>query len=178
MRSSKFFRVPLLLLFLFGSAAVPAHAETSQTVWYGGYLRMRTAGAFVARDATEWVKLWRNLLESPPPRALPDGHVGIALAMGPRRTGGYFLEMTGHEQRPCIDVVTVIEHAPQPGAIVTQAFTTPWMIALVPAGARPVAFERQLPSGENVLTVPPSEGPRLAQMGEACAGLARAQKAP
>ena len=39
-------------------------------------------------------------------------------------------------------VVEYVETAPEPGQVVTQALTTPWVVALVPCSKLPVVFKK------------------------------------
>lgn len=157
------------------SVAVPSQAKTSPDllVWRDAYADERTPGVTVVRDGEAWADLWRRTVRAAPPRPLLPDHVGVAIRLGPRRTGGYGIEILGHDKRACADYVVYKEHAPEPGAYVTQAFTSPWTIALIPAGERPVVFEREERDGARRLVIPASEGPRLAQSGEACRALSK-----
>lgn len=109
------------------------------------------------------------MLRANPPQPLSPGQAGVVIRLGPRRTGGYGVEIVGHSAGDCAYHVIYREHAPAPGAFVTQAFTNPWVIALVPAGDRPVVLEREESDGSRRIVIPPSESRRLAQSSEACA---------
>jgi len=149
------------------------HAKAEQHVWAGAHAAARMAGIEVIRNQERWVEVWGNLLNSAPPRTLPDGHVGVLIALGPRRTGGYAVEITAHGQLACVDVVGFAERRPEPNAYVTQAFTMPWLIAIVPGGARPIVLEKHEADGGKRLIIPTEEASRLAQMGEACSAQLR-----
>lgn len=164
-----------LLAGLLAFASIPAAAtpETPLVSWGGEYADDRSPGAMVIRDADDWTMLWRRMLRANPPRPIPPGHVGLVIRLGPRRTGGYGLEILDHASRECAYYVTYAEHAPGPGAFVTQAFTQPWVIALIPAGEQPVVLEREEKDGSRRIVIPEQESRRLAQGGEACAGRLR-----
>lgn len=164
--------------FLAGLVAfvsIPTVARSAPDVvsWGGEYADDRSPGAMVIRDADDWTMLWKRMLRASPPRPIPPGHVGLVIRLGPRRTGGYGLEILRHASRECAYYVTYAEHVPEPGAFVTQAFTQPWVIALIPAGEQPVALEREEKDGSRRIVIPEQEGRRLAQGGEACAGKLR-----
>jgi len=161
-------RLTVLLSLSLIFADRPALAQADATVWNGISAQVRAAHVAVARDQTEWESLWRSWVGTDPPRALPAGRRGVAVFIGPKHTGGHGVEIRGIEQRDCLDVVKFAEHKPAPGAVVTQAFTTPWTVALVPASDRPVAFERQSSTADTRLLLPTPDGPRLMQMSEIC----------
>lgn len=165
-----------VLAGLLALASLPAAAKETVSdapVWSGDYANDREPGVTVVRDPKEWVSLWKFMLQANPPQPLPPGFAGVVVRLGPRRTGGYGVEILGHAGRECAYVVTYAEHEPAPGAFVTQAFTSPWAIALVPAGDRPVVLERAEKDGSRRIVIPPSEARRLAQSGEACLGRLR-----
>lgn len=64
--------------------------------------------------------------------------MAIVVFLGERRTGGYAVEITGVEKQPVGLIVSTRETSPPPGAMVTQALTQPWALALVPASDQPV----------------------------------------
>lgn len=164
----------LLLCVIAGTAARAQTDQSDKTSWQGSWAPVRAPHIAVARDAEAWQRLWRDWLDSPPPRALPEGSIGAAVFLGPRRTGGHGVEIVGIEPRDCVDVVRFAEHTPAAGAIVTQAFTTPWAIAILPGSSRPIVFERRQATGDSQPVLLAPEGMRLVQMSEICA----ARRAP
>ncbi|TAJ42066.1 MAG: protease complex subunit PrcB family protein [Reyranella sp.] len=157
-------RLSLFMAFAWTSALAQADA----TMWNGAYAQVRANYVDVARDQAAWETLWRTWVGADPPRSLPVGSMGVAVFIGPRRTGGYDVEVLGIEQRDCLDVVKFVEHVPSQGAFITQAFTMPWTIALLPVSGRPIVFERQGAMADTRLLLPASDGGRLMQMSEIC----------
>jgi hypothetical protein len=60
-----------------------------------------------------------------PNAAAPDGRVLVAVFQGQQRTGGYAIRVTRVERRGDQLVVSATFGSPGPGAIVTQALTSP-----------------------------------------------------
>lgn len=58
----------------------------------------------------------------------------LAVFMGPRSTGGYGLDVGGVTFEGGDLFVDLIEIRPEPGAMVTQALTSPWMVVRIPRG--------------------------------------------
>jgi hypothetical protein len=164
-------RAPFVVALVLLLCSVSALAQPDKIEWYGSQGGARHAGVMVTRTQQEWQDLWHEALRVEPPRPLPADMRGVAVFLGPRRTGGYEVQVSGVDPGECLDIVNVVEHVPGPNAIVIQAFTAPWIIALIPASNRPVAFRRTAPNGDSRLIIPDEEGARLAQMGEACAAL-------
>ncbi|MGE4221330.1 MAG: hypothetical protein AB7G39_17940, partial [Alphaproteobacteria bacterium] len=55
-------------------------------------------------------------------------------------------------------------------AIVIKMITFPWTVELLPATTKPTVFETTLSGRNSGPVIPSSEGMRLAEFGEACAG--------
>lgn len=98
-------------------------------------LEPHEAGIRVADGAAAWESLWSDHARGEPPNAdHREAWVGLVL-LGERPTGGYAVavdEVLGASGRY---VVRAVEDEPDPGAIVTQALTYPWVAVAVERGA-------------------------------------------
>jgi hypothetical protein len=67
----------------------------------------------------------------------------VAVFLGEKPTGGHAIEITRMERSDDRLLVSFIERRPQPGGVVTQAFTQPFHIVKVAAqGSGTVSFRR------------------------------------
>ena len=67
----------------------------------------------------------------PTPPALAAGETLVGVFMGQRPTGGYSVRVTGATGQGSTLALRVQVNAPGPGAITTQALTSPWTIVRV-----------------------------------------------
>jgi hypothetical protein len=134
--------LPFLALLLTACHATrpPAAAEPRLLGhWAGAYGGAEVAGHRVLRDARAWADHWRAVGQEAPRALDPTREMAIVVFLGERRTGGYAMEITAVEARADGWSVTTRETSPPPGAMVTQALTQPWALALVPASDQPVS---------------------------------------
>lgn len=103
-------------------------------------------------DAGELAALWSRAhasLLTPPP--LPEVNFGretlLGVFAGTKPTGGYGLEVEGVTLEEGDLYVDLREIAPAPGAITTQALTSPWLVLRVLRGDLDVAWFRDAESG-------------------------------
>ncbi|HVS51801.1 MAG TPA: protease complex subunit PrcB family protein [Opitutaceae bacterium] len=130
--------------FLFLSTALgivrPTSAASDETSpstppraqWHGTQGGMRAFSVRAIRANADWISLWKQIGREAP-QAFDEAHdMAVAIFIGERRTGGYGVEIVG--TRPGDDrlIVEFRETTPAPDAMVTQALTTPWAVALVP----------------------------------------------
>jgi hypothetical protein len=138
-RLSSLLALLALLLAACQAARPPAEAETRILAqWSGQYGSAESPGHRVLRDIPAWNDHWRAVGQDAPRPLDPAREMAIVVFLGARRTGGYAVEITGVETSSEGVIVTTRESAPPPGAMVTQALTQPWALALVPASDRPV----------------------------------------
>jgi hypothetical protein len=131
----------LLTLLLAACQAARPPAESEARIigqWSGQYGGAESPGHRVLRDVAAWNDHWRAVGQEAPRPLVPAREMAIVVFLGARRTGGYAVEITGVETSSEGVIVTTRESAPPPGAMVTQALTQPWALALVPASDRPV----------------------------------------
>lgn len=95
------------------------------------YQLLRTPDEFSAA----WNQAYGASLSVPP---LPGADLAretlVAIFLGPKPTGGYGLDVVGVTLEDGDLYVDVLERAPAPGAIVSQALTSPWLLIRIPRG--------------------------------------------
>lgn len=131
----------LAVLLLSACQAARPPVETEARIlghWSGQHGGALTSGHRVLRDLKTWNDHWSAAGQDAPRALDPAREMAIVVFLGERRTGGYLVEITGVESSAEGLIVTTRESAPPPGAMVTQALTQPWALALVPASDRPV----------------------------------------
>ncbi|SEJ62965.1 PrcB C-terminal [Deinococcus reticulitermitis] len=93
------------------------------------------AGVLLARTASEARALYATAYGRqtgiPTPPALAAGETLVGVFMGQRPTGGYSVRVTGATGQGSTLALRVQVNAPGPGAITTQALTSPWTIVRV-----------------------------------------------
>jgi hypothetical protein len=103
----------------------------------------------VIRGPDLWADLWAAVTANqlnPPERPAVDfsEEAVVVLLLGERRTGGYSIAIEQIiDRRESVEVVVEVTR-PEPGAMVTQALTSPFYIAAVPVADKKIAF-----SGDN-----------------------------
>jgi hypothetical protein len=110
--------------------------------WSGGQSSRAEFSVVVARGEAEWQALWAALSQSPPVALDSENQIAIAVFLGMRRTGGFAVEIAAVEDGPVFYTIDVKEKKPAPGAMVTQALTTPYVVRILPLSDRPVIFRR------------------------------------
>jgi hypothetical protein len=105
---------------------------------YGGYPEFTTR---VLRGTEAWEGFWTQVRRDLPRRLDPATEMAVAVFIGERRTGGYLVQIISAGVEKDGFVVVYEEQAPGPDKFVTQAFTTPWVVAVVPLSDRPVVFQ-------------------------------------
>lgn len=118
------------------STAGAASGELEQ--WAGQQGGVTAASHRVLRDAAAWDAFWQDV-QTPAPRPFrPDREQAVAVFLGERRTGGYTVRIENPTAREGRLVVTYQESPPPPGAMVTQALTSPWALVVAPRSDLPV----------------------------------------
>jgi hypothetical protein len=121
-----------------------SQAGASADEWRDNYGGPDTEGWDTATNQAEWVTLWASLGVEPP-HALGDGLVGIGVFLGLRNTGGFGITIDSQTNEDSTFVVLYSEVAPGPGAIVTMALTTPYVIwTIIDPGLR-IIVEKSTP---------------------------------
>jgi hypothetical protein len=118
------------------------------TLAAGAYSGIAAPTQAVVRDMATWEALWsQHTSNIVPPLAAPAidfaREMVLAVVLGTRPTGGYSIRIIG-VRPPLVEggamVVRVAENSPPPGAIVTQALTSPFHFVTIPRWDGPVRF--------------------------------------
>jgi len=111
----------------------------------------------LVRDAAELRSIWNfaygNVL-NPPPVPIVDfaRETMVAIFVGQKPTGGYGLAIRGVTFEGGDLFVALDLQEPRPGAMVTQALTSPWLIARIPRGGFSAVWFRH-PTEDRLLAV-------------------------
>jgi len=102
-----------------------------QTIAKGTRSGVSEAGQVIVRTQAEWNALWQkhSSMESSPSQAPAidfNKEIVIGIFRGQKPTGGYDVEITSVERSNGTLIVSFREKSPQPGAVLTQAFTQPF----------------------------------------------------
>lgn len=142
---NRFSRAALLASFLLaGCHAEPATTATKAAEmpqWSGPYGGERSAATRVLRSAAEWSAFWQQVGREPPRTLDPKREMAVAIYLGEKRTGGFSVAIVGTRAQEGKLVVDYRASKPPPGAMVTDALTAPWAIAIVPRSDSPVVFQ-------------------------------------
>jgi hypothetical protein len=120
--------------------AAPAAAQLMFMQWRGQY-GGGDLSTQVATSSERWSRMW-GMVGQETPRALDaTREMGVYVAIGERPTGGYRVEVLRATEQG--DALVVEYSVGAPGdRVVTQAFTSPWVIAVLPRSSLPVRFRR------------------------------------
>lgn len=149
--------------------AVVWSVHAAGTEWQGAHSGQVRPHVAIARGEEDWQRLW-SLLNAAPPVPLPADRLAAAVFLGSRPTGGYTVEILGLHEGRCVATIRYAERTPSAGTFVTQAFTTPFALALVPRTDLPLQFER---TGDGAISVTMDEEARVRRSRAACDGEAR-----
>lgn len=120
---------------------------TIPTQWSGQYGASTDYGHEVAVDQKGWERFWRRVNRNPPTPLNAAANMAVMVDLGERPTGGFRIEVTRTYVEDGRLVVECAELAPGSDRYVTQAFTQPWVIALVPPTTLPITFKTRFTSG-------------------------------
>ena len=141
-------RTPLLLLgtlvLFVGCTSQPAPAPSAVVEieqWSGQLGGSETPKTHVLRTAEEWNAFWQRVDRKPPRPLQAAEEMAVVVELGMKRTGGYTASIlrTGIQDGKL--VVDYREAGPEPGLMVIQAFTSPWVAAVLPRSDLPVVFQ-------------------------------------
>ena len=121
------------------AGAAPDQKELPQ--WRGQYGGSPEFTTRVLRGNEAWADFWKQVSHDLPRRLDPATEMGVAVFIGERPTGGYIVQIVSAAVEKDSLVVVYEEQAPGPDKFVTEALTTPWVVAVVPLSDRPVVFK-------------------------------------
>lgn len=120
------------------ASAAPARPEQ----WAGSNAEVTTPTTRAIDSAAAWDAAWKQA-QRPKPRELNVAREqAVAVFIGERRTGGYSAEVTSAGEKNGRFVIEYRENTPPRDAMVTQALTAPWAIAVIPKTKLPIVFEK------------------------------------
>jgi hypothetical protein len=93
----------------------------------------------VIRNQAAWHKFWVTHKQASP-RDLNANEMAVSIDIGTQPTGGYRPRVLAEVINEGSMEVQYIDGKPSAAAIVTQALTHPWVVAIIPAGNLPVVF--------------------------------------
>jgi hypothetical protein len=100
--------------------------------WQGANSEVRAFAVRPVRSSADWETLWQQIGRAPPQAWAAGPDMAVAIFLGERRTGGYGVEIVSARATGGQLVVEYREKTPPPDAMVTQALTHPWAVALLP----------------------------------------------
>jgi hypothetical protein len=116
-----------------------------QDAFQGLQSNASTPQTLVIRDQEAWAALWAQNFS--PASAVPPLDFGqqmaVAIFMGKEPTGGYLVSISSVLQVDGHLVGRYHARVPQPGDVVTQASTSPYYIAMIPASTLPIVFSQE-----------------------------------
>jgi hypothetical protein len=101
-----------------------------------------SAGEVVCKDDTTWSQVWLAFRKDIP-RHLKEGQQGVVIFLGQLPTGGYSAEVVSAGAAGAQYIVRY--KVTQPHGFVTEALTTPCVLAIVSPNGLPIKFERETP---------------------------------
>lgn len=126
----------------FGIVAALAFADAQQ-IWQGQHASKSTEEVLTANNEPEWRAMWELAGQKVPPFN-EEKEFAIAIFLGIRNTGGYGVTLLSAMQEGSNFVVRYAEKKPSRGSLVTQALTTPWLIATFDRPEKPVKVEKAI----------------------------------
>lgn len=126
--------------FIVNGVTAPVAPITDQFI--GTSSRAVAPQTLVIRNQEGWRRLWETTLglTTAPPEIDFACNMAVAVLAGQRPTGGYAASITSITQEDDRLIVRYQIRTPLPGEIVTQALTSPYAIAIIPASQLPVVF--------------------------------------
>lgn len=105
---------------------------TTRSIASGSQTATTTAGASFALDEPTYASRWQQLIgRGDAPRVDFAKEAAVFLLAGSKPTGGYSIDVRGASVEGETLVVDAVVKPPAPDAIVTQAFTSPFVVVAV-----------------------------------------------
>lgn len=103
-----------------------------RSISHGPYATAKTPGATLALDAKTYAARWQNLVGRGEAPAIDFAkEAAVFLLAGSKPTGGYSIDVRGAKVEGETLVIDAAVKSPPPDAIVTQAFTSPYVVIAV-----------------------------------------------
>jgi hypothetical protein len=133
-----------MLLGLFLAFAVQSAAgQPIETIVTDSMSQIEDAMQVAARTPAEWAALWKKHAgDAAMPKVDFASRTVVAVFMGTKSSGGYFVEITGTRQEKGVTVVEYRERRPERGQVAAMVITSPAHIAVIPKVAGEIRFEK------------------------------------
>ncbi|HYI09500.1 MAG TPA: protease complex subunit PrcB family protein [Thermoanaerobaculia bacterium] len=124
--------LPMLALVTACAAAGAGGALETRVITEGGYAAgdFPQPQAMAARDQETLQRLWKDVGQGTPP-PLGENETVVFLFAGSRPTGGWSIQPPAAKIENGILVIEAAVQGPPAGAMVTQAFTSPYLVLTV-----------------------------------------------
>ena len=121
-----------------------------QTIAKGTRSGVSEAGQIIVRTQAEWNALWQkhSSMESNRSQAPAldfNKEIVTGIFLGQKPTSGYDVEIISMERSDGTLTVSLREKSPQPGAVLTQAFTQPFHMVRIEINETPAVRFRRAP---------------------------------
>jgi len=140
MNHTALFLLGLLPLVLGCGAAVKSDEKATVVIaqWSGQHGGSSTPGIRELRTTDQWQSFWQQVGREPPRVLDTSAEMAAAIFLGEKNTGGYGAEIIAARVREGRLVIDYRESSPAPDAMVTQALTSPWVVAIISRSELPV----------------------------------------
>lgn len=127
---------------------MPQNTIATVTMAQGAHSAVEEPKQAVARTASEWQALWREHAGSEPVPAIDFAKEMVAAVfLGTRPTGGYGVDIFAARREGAVLIVEYRERRPPPGALASQALTSPFHIVRIARHDGTVTFRAASPDG-------------------------------
>lgn len=127
---------------------MPQNTIATVTVARGTSSAIEESRQAIARTAGEWQTLWREHAGSEPAPAVDFAKEMVAAVfLGTRPTGGYGVDIVAARREGAALIVEYRERRPPPGALASQALTSPFHIVRIARHDGTVTFRAAPPDG-------------------------------
>lgn len=109
--------------------------------WNGPFSSVSRPETRIIKTEAEWAKLWSDIGAPEAPVADLQTHVGVAVFLGERLTGGYGVKLLDSMAREGKVVIRYRESVPR--GITFQALTYPYAVRLYPKTGADVTVEAE-----------------------------------
>ncbi len=109
----------------------------------GAQSAIEAARQVVARDADQWMEVWRaHSPNRPPPSVDFAREMVVGVFVGTRQTAGFAVEIPGYRDLGSALIVQYRETVPSRDAMTAQVLTSPYHLVVVPRRTGDVKFEK------------------------------------
>ena len=111
--------------------------------WSGPESQVNRAENHVLRSHDEWLRAWQKTGQSSAMQPLFKNQMGVALFAGERLTAGYLIRIIDITEDKYAVKILYQDLDPRQTRLTASPYAThPWTLAVLPANAKPVIFEK------------------------------------